>query len=84
MNMSTFGSGLGIGGVTGGSILIAEIALTGNTNVPIESAVGVCVFVCGMVWWLGRKFQSIDDRFDQIERKLKDLPCGHKCNKENK
>lgn len=75
MTMSTAAGGIAIGGVTGASIVLAEIAVTGHTQIPIESAVGIAVFACGLIWWIGRKFQSIDDKLDSMQKRLDTLPC---------
>lgn len=75
MTSSNIASGLGIGGVTGASIIIAEVVVTGSTRVPLEVACGIGAFVCTMVWWLGRKFQSVDDRLEIMDSKLNQLYC---------
>ena len=72
------GHGVAIGGATGLALVLAEVAITGGTSVPLEAAIGVAVFVSGMIWWLGRKFQSLDDQLKSITHFLDRLPC-RKC-----
>lgn len=47
---------------------------------------GTLLTVCGLVWWLGRKLQRIDDRLDEIDRNVNGLECvRHKiCPKDDK
>ena len=80
------GHGLMIGGATGLALVLAEVSITGSTSVPMEAAIAVAVFVATMVWWLGRKFQSIDDRLETMQRFLDNLPCGDraKCEQDDK
>ena len=75
MTPSNILAGLGIGGFTGGAMLATEVVVSGSSQVPVEAAVSVAVFACGSVWWLGRKFQSVDDRLKGMEDKLSDLRC---------
>lgn len=52
-------------GVSG--IVINEATLT---------SLGSVGFVCGIVWWVGRKFQYIDDRIEELSKIVKSLPCN--------
>ena len=46
--------------------------------------VGSLLTICGLVWWLGRKLQNVDDRLLSIEKSVDGLECvKHKiCPKE--
>lgn len=82
MNMSTALSGVAFGSITGASLILAEVVITGGTHVPIEMAVTVGVFSCGVVWYLGRKFQSLEDKIQTVADDLAKRPCqlmGGKC-----
>jgi L-cysteine desulfidase len=78
MNMSTTLAGLGLGGVTTGAIIFAEVVLTGATQVNLKEAFGVGAVVVGLVWWMGKKFTRIEDSIENIENRLKSLPCDKK------
>jgi len=74
MNMNNTISGLALGGLTGATLLLAD-ALTATT-LGVRDAVTLVVFVSGLVWWMGRKFQKIEDKLDEHNQRLADLPCG--------
>lgn len=57
-----------IGLSTGLSAAVAD--LSGQTHVPLEVVVPIMVFVCSLVWWLGRRLQSIEDRLQAVEISL--------------
>ena len=75
MNMTGLASGLTLGGAAGAAIMFAEAAITGSTSIPIESAVATATFVCGLVWWIGRKFQSLDDSIKDLRDEMVSRPC---------
>lgn len=56
--MSRLFPGLAVGGLTGFSIVLAEVAITGSSSVGLQEAVGVGVAACGMVLLVDRKFQA--------------------------
>jgi hypothetical protein len=78
-----------IGGTTGASFMLGEVLISGGTQLGIRDAITIGIFCCGMVMWLARKFQKIDDRLDTqdskqttIELKIDRLPCpgrNHPC-----
>lgn len=74
--MSTLIAGISIGGITGAALFLGEVSITGaTTTVNLRDSLAVGLTVCGMVWWMGRKFQSIEDELKQsgIERaKIRD------------
>ena len=71
--MSNTLAGIAIGGATGTALIIADV-ITAH-NIELKDAVGVVVFISGMVWWLGRKFQKIEDKVDACKIRLDVLPC---------
>lgn len=75
MFMHNMLSGIAIGGTTGFSLLLLD-AVTGSTMVNIKEAMAVGVFACVVVLWMGKKFQRIDDRFENIETKLTEMKNG--------
>lgn len=61
---------------------LAVSQLTEKTTVPLgavfgilASAVAVFSFTGGLVWWLGRKLQNLEDRLESVEKELKSRPC---------
>jgi hypothetical protein len=64
-------AGGAIGLITGSSYFVADAVLNGGTHVPLESAIAVGVFVASLVWYLGQKFQKVEDNFKIIEDKFK-------------
>lgn len=73
--MQSLGFGALLGSATGGALLIAEVAISGSTQIPVEAAVSIGVFVCGCVWWMGRKFQKTDDKLEELSKLMKTRPC---------
>lgn len=58
------------------SILAAAIdADFVNHTVTLQTAIAVFVPVLSLVWWLSRKFQSIDDKLVSLDKELKSRPC---------
>ncbi len=43
------------------AVIAGDPAISGASNVNLSEVVSVGVAVCGLVWWLGRKFQAIED-----------------------
>lgn len=41
--------------------------LTSTTPVPLGQAMACFVFVAGLVWWLARKLQRLEDKIDSLE-----------------
>jgi hypothetical protein len=67
----------GLAGITVGAVttvsMFAAASLDGST-ISVEAAVGVVVFISGLVWWMSAKFQRMDDRLQNIERALQNCP----------
>lgn len=53
------------------SMFAVGVVLDEKTMLPI----GTLLTVCGLVWWLGRKLQKIDDRLETIEKSVDNLEC---------
>lgn len=59
-------------------IVIAAVSAAGaavgdsieHHNVSVATVVSVAVFVCTASLWLGKKFQSIEDRFDDLTKHI--------------
>lgn len=60
------------------STAIAFAAATG-VGVTIDEStllpIGSTAVLFGIVWWVGRKFQSIDDRLSALSKQIDTLPC---------
>ncbi len=55
--------------VTVGAMFATGVILDEKTAIPVGSlAAG-----CGLVWWLGRKMQKVDDRLEAIENNVEIL-----------
>jgi len=57
------------------AVIAGDPAVTGESHVNLSEVVSVGVAVCGLVWWLGRKFQAIEDALAAHGRALEKLPC---------
>jgi len=55
-----------LGAMFGAGVVIDEKALM---------PVGTLIAVCGMVWWLGRKLQRIEDQQEHILHQMNNLQC---------
>ena len=64
---------LKIGGATGLSLFAVTNLETGS--VGVAAAVPVVVFTASACWWVGRKFQALDDAVKRLDDKLCNLPC---------
>lgn len=68
------------------SILLVGAAVAGLTvgdaieshSVSLGTVGAVAGIILPAVWWLSRKFTSLDDRLAGLENKLGDLPCNKK------
>lgn len=58
--------GVVIGAMSSGSYLFAELSAT--TTVPLGQAVGGFIFVAGLVWYVARKIQSVEDGQEASKR----------------
>lgn len=58
-NMQSLKAAFVIGSMFGAGVVIDEHALL---------PVGTIVSICGLIWWLGRKLQSIDDSLKSLEK----------------
>lgn len=67
--------------VTLGVAFAATFILDEKTAIPVGSA----VFVCSAVFWVGRKYQRLADKIDELDEKIDNLPCpGRICEIEGK
>ena len=57
------------------AVVAGDPAISGASNVNLSEVVSVGVAVCGLVWWLGRKFQAIEDALAAHGKALEKLPC---------
>jgi len=65
-----------VGASTGGSLLLVS-ALSADTSIPLGQAASFGIFACGVVLWIGRKFQRLEDA-------INNLPCNRcECNQPN-
>ena len=66
------------------AVVAGDPAISGASNVNLSEVVSVGVAVCGLVWWLGRKFQAIEDALAAHGKALEKLPCvqGESCKPE--
>lgn len=62
-----------LAGLTSGTYLLAQIS--SETKIPLGEAVGGFVFIAGLVWWLARKLQKLEDSVNRVEGDLKSRPC---------
>lgn len=65
----------------GGAVIGVANSLKDQT-VTVETVIPVLIFVAGLVWWLGRRFQQIEDNHEAISGKIENitsllgaLPC---------
>jgi hypothetical protein len=79
-SMTNLIAALVIGGATSSGVVLGD-ALGGGTNITLGEAVGVGVFACGIVYYIGRKLQSLEDGQKTLRTDIKNLPChsGHNC-----
>jgi len=68
-------TGLKIGMPTGLAIFATSVANLDEAKVSLMVAVPCTIFICGIVWWLGRRFQKIDDKLEYLHRRMDGLPC---------
>jgi hypothetical protein len=73
--MEPISMALKIGGATGLS-MFAVTNLEGSA-VGLAVAIPSTVFISTIVWWLGRKFQQIDDSINRMNEKIERLPCNN-------
>lgn len=66
-------AGILVGGATGGAVLLADTVTASNLN--LREAAALVVFVSGLIWWMGRKFQRIEDKLDEHGERISKLPC---------
>ncbi len=57
------------------AVIAGDASLSGESHVNLGEVVSVGVAVCGLVWWLGRKFQAIEDALAAHGKALEKLPC---------
>lgn len=71
--MNNIIAGVALGGTTGAALVVADVITASSIN--LRDALTLAVFVSGLVWWMGRKFQQIEDKLDDHTDHLKKLPC---------
>jgi hypothetical protein len=74
--MEPISIGLKIGGATGLSMFAVTNNLEGGT-VGLAVAIPSAVFISGIVWWLGRKFQQLEDGISRMQERIASLPCNN-------
>lgn len=62
-----------LGALSSGTFLLAQ--LSAETKIPLGEALGGFVFIAGLVWWLARKLQRIEDDLTSVKQELKSRPC---------
>lgn len=70
-----------IGTLTSVTAVVAQ-ALSGNTGITLGEAATVAVFVGGLVVWLARKLQKIEDDIEGLKKEISSRPCqkdGKNC-----
>ena len=60
-----------IGSLTSFAYILGEI--TENTHVPIGNALAGLVFVSGLVWYVARKIQSVEDGQEASKKAVAEL-----------
>ena len=66
-------AGIALGGATGSALLAADLVTA--SSLQLRDALALVVFVAGLVWWMGRKFQRIEDKLDDHSERITKLPC---------
>lgn len=60
---------------------VASAVITAETQVPLGAVFPSMIFIAGIIWWLGRRFQKIEDQLktlnDKIESVESDLSGRH-------
>jgi hypothetical protein len=77
VDMTNILSAILIGGATGGGLLVGD-AISGSSTIPLGQGIAVAVFGCSIVYYIGRKFQSLEDNHKELRHAIKDLPCHGK------
>lgn len=72
-NMQSLLAGISIGGLTGTTMFLSEVVITGSTQVPLEQAATIGVAICGVVWWMGKNFQKLSDGQERLNEKVENL-----------
>ena len=62
----TLAAGIGMGGLTTACCLVAEVAITGTSQVSLREVLAAGAVVCSGVWWMSQKFQRSDDAFARL------------------
>ena len=70
--MSSAIAGITIGGATGTAFMLAEV-ISGASQIDLKSAVGVGVFTCGIVWWMAKKFQTLEDNQSSMKADIETI-----------
>lgn len=63
--------GIVLGGASGGALIFAD--LIGLSAIGVKDALAAGVFACGLVWWLGRQFQKIEDRQHALREAIEEI-----------
>lgn len=64
-----------VGAMFLGGVLVDEKTMT---------SLGTLTAVCGLVFWIGKKWQRVDDRLERIEEKVQSLEGACDCQKQEK
>ena len=72
--MNNLPPGLALGGITGVTIILADI-LAGSqiTVTTVKDIMPVMATVTAAVWWAGRKFQNIENGLDELKSLKKEV-----------
>jgi hypothetical protein len=62
-----------LGAATSGTFLLAQ--LSAETKIPLGEALAGFVFIAGLVWWLAKKLQRIEDDIRSVKSDLNSRPC---------
>lgn len=60
-----------VAAVAMGASFAAAFVLDEKTAVPIGSACAIC----GLIFWIGRKWQKLADKIEDLDIKVSNLPC---------
>lgn len=60
-----------ISAVTLGVTFAVGFILDEKTAVPVGSACAIC----GLIFWIGRKWQKLSDKIEDLDQKVSNLPC---------
>lgn len=56
-------------------VTVSPTVIDAAAQVPLGTALPAFVFVAGLVWWLARRLQHIEDQVAQVRKDLESRPC---------